>query len=161
MEEIKTANAPSTVGHYSQGIIDDGFIFVSGQVDGKHPFVSGCGASAYLKKPVSLSEPFSGDGERALEDYLSDSHVPIPGEFADKRLLQDRVREVLKSLAPREREVLELRFGLVDGTARTLDEVARMYGITRERIRQIEARGLLKLRQPGRSCRLEDFNDGE
>ena len=113
------------------------------------------------KQPVSLSEPFSGDGERALEDYLSDSHVPIPGEFADKRLLQDRVREVLKSLAPREREVLELRFGLVDGTARTLDEVARMYGITRERIRQIEARGLLKLRQPGRSCRLEDFNDGE
>ncbi|MFO0936767.1 MAG: sigma-70 family RNA polymerase sigma factor [Gemmataceae bacterium] len=113
------------------------------------------------KQPVSLSEPFSGDGERALEDYLSDSHVPTPGEFADKRLLQDRVREVLKSLAPREREVLELRFGLVDGTARTLDEVARMYGITRERIRQIEARGLLKLRQPGRSCRLEDFNDGE
>jgi RNA polymerase primary sigma factor len=113
------------------------------------------------KQPVSLSEPFTGDGERALEDYLSDSHVPTPGEFADKRLLQDRVREVLKSLAPREREVLELRFGLIDGTARTLDEVARMYGITRERIRQIEARGLLKLRQPGRSCRLEDFNDGE
>ena len=113
------------------------------------------------KQPVSLSEPFTGDGERALEDYLSDSHVPTPGEFADKRLLQDRVREVLKSLAPREREVLELRFGLVDGTARTLDEVARMYGITRERIRQIEARGLLKLRQPGRSCRLEDFTDSE
>ena len=113
------------------------------------------------KQPVSLSEPFTGDGERALEDYLSDSHVPTPGEFADKRLLQDRVREVLKSLAPREREVLELRFGLIDGTARTLDEVARMYGITRERIRQIEARGLLKLRQPGRSCRLEDFADAE
>jgi RNA polymerase primary sigma factor len=113
------------------------------------------------KQPVSLSEPFTGDGERALEDYLSDTHVPTPGEFADKRLLQDRVKEVLKSLAPREREVLELRFGLIDGTARTLDEVARMYGITRERIRQIEARGLLKLRQPGRSCRLEDFNDGE
>jgi RNA polymerase primary sigma factor len=74
-------------------------------------------------------------------------------------LLQQRVRDVLKSLAPREREVLELRFGLVDGTARTLDEVARMYGITRERIRQIEARGLLKLRQPGRSCQLEDFAD--
>ena len=66
---------------------------------------------------------------------------------------------MLKSLAPREREVIELRFGLKDGTPRTLDEVAKQYGITRERIRQIEARGLLKLRQPTRSCRLEEFAD--
>ena len=68
---------------------------------------------------------------------------------------------MLRSLAPREREVIELRFGLKDGTPRTLDEVAKQYGITRERIRQIEARGLLKLRQPGRSMRLEQFADQE
>ena len=111
------------------------------------------------RQPMSLHEPVGGDGERAIEDFLSDSHAPTPGEHADARLLRERIVEVLKSLAPRERDVIELRFGLRDGTARTLDEVAKQYGITRERIRQIEARGLLKLRQPTRSQRLEEFTD--
>jgi RNA polymerase primary sigma factor len=113
------------------------------------------------RAPVSLHEPIGGDGERALEDFLSGGEAPNPGEHVDQRLLRDRINEVLRSLAPREREVIELRFGLKDGTPRTLDEVARQYGITRERIRQIEARGLLKLRQPTRSCRLEEFADPE
>jgi RNA polymerase primary sigma factor len=111
------------------------------------------------RHPVSLNDAIGGDGERALEDFLSDSQVPNPGEHVDANLLKERIGEVLKSLAPREREVIELRFGLKDGTPRTLDEVAKQYGITRERIRQIEARGLLKLRQPTRSCRLEEFAD--
>ncbi|HEY2786110.1 MAG TPA: sigma-70 family RNA polymerase sigma factor [Fimbriiglobus sp.] len=113
------------------------------------------------RAPVSLHEPVGGEGERALEDFLSDHQTPTPGEHADQRLLKERIHEVLKSLAPREREVIELRYGLSDGQPRTLDEVARQYGITRERIRQIEARGLLKLRQPTRSSRLEEFADGE
>ncbi len=113
------------------------------------------------RAPVSLHEPIGGDGERALEDFLSDGEAANPGEHADQRLLRDRIQEVLRSLAPREREVIELRFGLKDGTPRTLDEVARQYGITRERIRQIEARGLLKLRQPTRSARLEEFADSD
>ena len=113
------------------------------------------------RHPVSLHEPVGGDGERALEDFLRDHQVENPGQHVDQRLLKERVIEVLKSLAPREREVLELRFGLKDGTAKTLDEVARIYGITRERIRQIEARGLLKLRQPTRSQRLEEFAEAE
>jgi len=113
------------------------------------------------RHPVSLHEPIGGDGERALEDFLRDHQVETPGEHADQRLLKERVIEVLKSLAPREREVIELRFGLKDGTAKTLDEVARIYGITRERIRQIEARGLLKLRQPTRSQRLEEFAEAD
>ena len=87
--------------------------------------------------------------------------MPNPGEHVDANLLKERIGEVLKSLAPREREVIELRFGLKDGTPRTLDEVAKQYGITRERIRQIEARGLLKLRQPTRANRLEEFADNE
>lgn len=109
------------------------------------------------RHPVSLHEPLGGEGERALEDFLSDHANDTAGESVDQVLLRERIGEVLKSLAPREREVIELRFGLRDGHPRTLDEVARIYGITRERIRQIEARGLLKLRQPVRSCRLEGF----
>jgi RNA polymerase primary sigma factor len=112
------------------------------------------------RNPVSLHDPVGGgEGERALEDFLSDRASPTPGEHVDRHLLRERIGEVLKSLAPREREVIELRFGLRDGHPKTLDEVAHVYGITRERIRQIEARGLLKLRQPGRSCRLEEFAD--
>lgn len=109
------------------------------------------------RHPVSLHEPLGGEGERALEDFLSDHGSDSAGESVDQVLLRERIVEVLRSLAPREREVIELRFGLRDGQPRTLDEVARVYGITRERIRQIEARGLLKLRQPVRSARLEGF----
>ena len=111
------------------------------------------------RAPVSLHEPIGGDGERALEDFLSGGEAPNPGEHVDQHLLKERIVEVLRSLAPREREVIEMRFGLKDGTPRTLDEVARQYGITRERIRQIEARGLLKLRQPARSRRLTGFTE--
>jgi RNA polymerase primary sigma factor len=113
------------------------------------------------RHPVSLHEPLGGDGERALEDFLRDPGASNPGQMADQHLLRERISEVLRSLAPREREVIELRFGLRDGQSRTLDEVAKMYGITRERIRQIEARGLLKLRQPLRSQRLAEFADAE
>ena len=113
------------------------------------------------RHPISLNDPIGGDGERALEDFLSGGENPNPGEHVDQHLLKERIVEVLRSLAPREREVIEMRFGLKDGTPRTLDEVARQYGITRERIRQIEARGLLKLRQPNRSCRLEEFADAD
>jgi len=111
------------------------------------------------RHPLSLHEPVGGDGERAIEDFLSDRSTVNPGQHVDQHLLRERIVEVLRSLAPREREVIELRFGLHDGHPRTLDEVARVYGITRERIRQIEARGLTKLRQPLRSSRLEDFQE--
>jgi len=111
------------------------------------------------RHPVSLHEPLGGDGERALSDFLDDPNVANPGQMVDQHLLRERITEVLRSLSPREREVIELRFGLKDGQPRTLDEVAKAYGITRERIRQIEARGLVKLRQPNRSQRLEGFRE--
>jgi RNA polymerase primary sigma factor len=113
------------------------------------------------RHPVSLHEPLGGDGERALEDFLDDPDAANPGQQVDQHLLRERIAEVLRSLTPREREVIELRFGLRDGQPRTLEEVARAYGITRERIRQIEARGLLKLRQPLRSQRLAEFAEVE
>src|SRR6202021_2132486 len=106
------------------------------------------------RHPVSLNEPVSGEGERALEDFLSDHGASTPGEFVDLVLLRDRIGEVLRSLSPREREVIEYRFGLKDGQPKTLDEVAHMYAITRERIRKMEARGLLQLSQPVPSRRL-------
>jgi RNA polymerase primary sigma factor len=110
------------------------------------------------RHPVSLHEALGDDGERTLEDFLGDPDATSPSQTVDRHLLRERIAEVLRSLTPREREVIELRFGLRDGRTRTLDEVARCYGITRERIRQIEARGLLKLRQPMRSQRLVGFN---
>ncbi len=116
---------------------------------------------AVSRHPVSLHEPLGGDGERALEDFLDDPDATNPGQAVDQHLLRERIGEVLRSLTPREREVIELRFGLKDGQPRTLEEVARAYGITRERIRQIEARGLLKLRQPLRSQRLAEFAEVE
>jgi RNA polymerase primary sigma factor len=113
------------------------------------------------RHPVSLHEPLGGDGERALGDFLDDPSAANPGQMVDQHLLRERISEVLRSLTPREREVIELRFGLRDGQPRTLDEVAKCYGITRERIRQIEARGLIKLRQPVRSQRLAGFAEAE
>jgi RNA polymerase primary sigma factor len=113
------------------------------------------------RHPVSLHEPLGGDGERALSDFLDDRSTINPGETVDQHLLRERIAEVLRSLTPREREVIELRFGLKDGQPKTLDEVARAYGITRERIRQIEARGLIKLRQPLRSQRLLGFAESD
>jgi RNA polymerase primary sigma factor len=111
------------------------------------------------RHPVSLHEPLGGEGERALEDFLDDPDAANPGIAVDQSLLKERIGEVLRSLTQREREVIEMRFGLLDGQPKTLEEVAKTYGITRERIRQIEARGLVKLRQPMRSVRLKEFAD--
>jgi RNA polymerase primary sigma factor len=114
---------------------------------------------AVSRQPISLHEPMGDEAERALSEFIDDRSVITPGENVDQTLLKERIAEVLRSLTPREREVIELRFGLKDGQPRTLDEVAKCYGITRERIRQIEARSLLKLRQPTRSQRLAGFTE--
>ncbi len=114
---------------------------------------------AVSRQPISLHEPMGDEAERALSEFIDDRSVINPGENVDQTLLKERIAEVIRSLTPREREVIELRFGLKDGQPRTLDEVAKCYGITRERIRQIEARSLLKLRQPTRSQRLAGFTE--
>ncbi len=108
------------------------------------------------RAPVSIQEAF-GEDDDTWASFLSDEEAPSPGEEADAHLLKERVAEVLRCLAPRDREVVELRFGLTDGQARTLDEVAAVLGITRERVRQIEGRALDRLRQPGRRDRLAGF----
>jgi RNA polymerase primary sigma factor len=108
------------------------------------------------RPPISLDELFAGNDEQTWAAYVRDEAAG-PGETTDQHLLRARIDEVLRSLAPRDREVLELRFGLQEGGVHTLDEVARKLGVTRERIRQIEARALLKLRQPERRDRLAEF----
>jgi RNA polymerase primary sigma factor len=114
------------------------------------------------RPPLSLDEAFKGDEEEHPRmNVLGDAGMIAPGEEADQHLLKERIGEVLKGLTPRDREVIELRFGLRDGQPRTLEEVARVLGVTRERVRQLELRGLARLREPGRRNRLADFAGGE
>ena len=94
-----------------------------------------------------------------LGDFIQDNDSPAPAEVASYTLLREQLCEVLKTLTPREEQVLKLRFGLDDGRTRTLEEVGRVFNITRERIRQIEAKALRKLRHPSRSKRLKDYLD--
>jgi RNA polymerase primary sigma factor len=112
--------------------------------------------SAVGRQPLSLHEVF-GDEEDTWASVLSDPQAASPGEAADHTLLKERIDEALRCLAPRDREVIELRFGLRDGQARTLDEVAQLLGVTRERVRQIETRGLGRLRSDERRDMLVGF----
>jgi RNA polymerase primary sigma factor len=112
--------------------------------------------AAVGRQPLSLHEVF-GDEEDTWASVLSDPHAASPGDAADHSLLKERIDEALRCLAPRDREVIELRFGLRDGQARTLDEVAQLLGVTRERVRQIETRGLGRLRSDERRDMLVGF----
>ncbi|HZC01159.1 MAG TPA: RNA polymerase sigma factor RpoD [Gammaproteobacteria bacterium] len=106
--------------------------------------------------PVSLETPI-GEEDSHLEDFIEDVSAPAPADVAISHLLKEEIQEVMKSLTEREARVLQLRFGLEDGRSRTLEEVGREYGVTRERIRQIEAKALRKLRHPTHSRKLRDF----
>ena len=109
--------------------------------------------------PVSLETPIGEEEDSHLGDFIEDSDSPAPAETASYALLKEQLNEVLHTLTPREEHVLKLRFGLEDGRTRTLEEVGSEFHITRERIRQIEAKALRKLRHPSRSKRLKDYLD--
>ena len=111
------------------------------------------------QEPVSLETPIGEEEDSHLGDFIEDQDVPAPAEAASFRLLKEQLEEVLNTLTPREEKVLRLRFGLDDGRARTLEEVGQIFNVTRERIRQIEAKALRKLRHPSRSKKLKDFLD--
>ena len=108
-------------------------------------------------EPVSLESPVGEEEDSHLGDFLADDDIPSPSDSAAQTLLKEELNEVLKTLSDREARVLRLRFGLDDGRTRTLEEVGREFKVTRERIRQIEAKALRKLRHPSRSKRLRDF----
>ena len=107
--------------------------------------------------PISLESPIGEEEDSRLGDFVEDSNALPPSDAATKQLLKEQIDEVLSTLTPREQRVLVLRFGLEDGRSRTLEEVGKEFGVTRERIRQIEAKALRKLRHPSRSRRLKDY----
>ncbi|MCK9485221.1 MAG: RNA polymerase sigma factor RpoD [Dehalococcoidia bacterium] len=111
------------------------------------------------QEPVSLETPIGEEEDSHLGDFIEDPTALAPQDAASHQLLKEQVMDVLSSLTPRERKVLELRFGLEDGRSRTLEEVGREFNVTRERIRQIEAKALRKLRHPTRSKKLKDYLD--
>ena len=115
--------------------------------------------SKISQEPVSLETPIGEEEDSHLGDFIPDDDAPAPSEAASFVLLKEQLGDVLKTLTPREAKVLRLRFGLDDGRARTLEEVGKEFEVTRERIRQIEAKALRKLRHPSRSKKLKDFLD--
>ena len=113
------------------------------------------------QEPVSLETPIGEEEDSHLGDFIQDDNVPVPAEAAAQTLLKEQLDEVLDTLTEREQKVLRLRFGMNDGRARTLEEVGKEFDVPRERIRQIEAKALRKLRHPSRSDKLKSFIDGE
>ena len=111
------------------------------------------------QEPVSLETPIGEEEDSHLGDFIQDDNVPVPAEAAASTLLKEQLVEVLGTLTEREQKVLRLRFGMDDGRARTLEEVGKEFNVTRERIRQIEAKALRKLRHPSRSRKLRDYLD--
>ena len=111
------------------------------------------------QEPVSLETPIGEEDDSHLGDFIEDQEVQSPSDHAAYELLKEQLEDVLDTLTDREENVLRLRFGLDDGRTRTLEEVGKVFGVTRERIRQIEAKALRKLRHPSRSKRLKDFMD--
>ena len=111
------------------------------------------------QEPVSLETPVGEEEDSHLGDFIQDDNVPVPADAAAFTLLKEQLVEVLSTLTDREQKVLRLRFGLDDGRARTLEEVGKEFNVTRERIRQIEAKALRKLRHPSRSRKLKDYLD--
>ncbi len=115
----------------------------------------------YGREPISLHTPLGEDGDSEFGDLIEDTDAIAPQDAVSFSLLQQQLRQVLETLSPREAGVIKMRYGLEDGQPKTLDDIGRVYGVTRERIRQIESKTMAKLRNPSRASSLKDFLDEE
>ena len=113
----------------------------------------------YGREPISLHTPLGEDGDSEFGDLIEDSEAVVPADAVNFTLLQEQLHDVLDTLSEREAGVVSMRFGLTDGQPKTLDEIGKVYGVTRERIRQIESKTMSKLRHPSRSQVLRDYLD--
>jgi RNA polymerase primary sigma factor len=113
----------------------------------------------YARAPISLDQTIGDEGDSQLADFVEDSEAVVAIDVVAFSLLQDQLRQVLTTLTERDAGVIRLRYGLTDGRPRTLEEIGQVYGVTRERIRQIESMTMAKLRHPSRSERLRDYLD--
>jgi RNA polymerase primary sigma factor len=113
----------------------------------------------YARDPMSLNQTIGDEGDSELGDFIEDSEAVVAVDVVSFSLFQDKLHEVLRTFSEREAGVIRLRFGLTDGRPRTLDEIGQVYGVTRERIRQIESKTMSKLRHPSRSEILRDYLD--
>jgi RNA polymerase primary sigma factor len=113
----------------------------------------------YGREPISLHTPLGEDGDSEFGDLIEDSEAIVPADAVSFTLLQEQLQQVLDTLSEREAGVVQMRFGLTDGQPKTLDEIGKVYGVTRERIRQIESKTMSKLRHPSRSQVLRDYLD--
>ena len=109
------------------------------------------------QEPISLETPIGDDEDTFLKDFIEDKSIPNPEEYVTRKLLREQLEKVLATLSEKEREILRYRYGLVDGTEYTLEQVGKMFNVTRERIRQIESKAIRKLRHPSRAKYLKDF----
>lgn len=112
------------------------------------------------QEPVSLEAPIGEEDDSHLGDFIEDEKALAPEQAADQTMLREHLEEILSSLSEREKRVIELRFGLIDGVPKTLEDVGKEFDVTRERIRQIEAKAIRKLRRPGKGDKVKDFLEG-
>ena len=112
------------------------------------------------QEPVSLEAPIGEEDDSHLGDFIEDERALAPEQAADQTMLREHLEEILSTLSEREKRVIELRFGLIDGVPKTLEDVGKEFDVTRERIRQIEAKAIRKLRRPGKGDKVKDFLEG-
>ena len=112
------------------------------------------------QEPVSLEAPIGEEDDSHLGDFIEDERALAPEQAADQTMLREHLGEILSTLSEREKRVIELRFGLIDGVPKTLEDVGKEFDVTRERIRQIEAKAIRKLRRPGKGDKVKDFLEG-
>ena len=168
VSHLRSLGIPVVIGHRGESVQGAGCVIRTAAVHDDNPEIAAQldmeparvrELIQLAQDPISLETPVGEEEDAHLEDFIQDDEAGVPADEAGRQLLRRELMNVLKSLTPREERVIALRFGLEDGRARTLEELGREFNVTRERVRQIEAKALRKLRHPSRAKRLRDYLD--